>query len=84
MPRSRLRIRAKFFLVLGVLVPAIGAVAVVGGRELGHIERETRTLYDDNIRISNLAANLGGSLADAAQVQGRRSRPASRSWSAAR
>ena len=69
MSRPRLRIRAKFFLVLGVLIPAIGAVAVVGVRELGHMEREARTLYIDNIQISHLAAHLGESLADAAQVE---------------
>ena len=65
----RLRIRTKFFLVLGALIPAIAAVAIVGVRELGHMEREARTLYTDNIQISHLATNLGGSLADAAQVE---------------
>ena len=69
MSRPRLRIRAKFFLVLGVLILAIGAVAVVAVRELSHMEREARTLYIVNIQISHLATHLGESLADAAQVE---------------
>ena len=69
MHRPQPRIRAKFFLVLGVLILAICAVAVVGARELGHMEREARTLYGVNIQISHLATHLGESLADAAQVE---------------
>ncbi len=68
LPRFRLSIAAKFFLMLAVVAPLIVAVAVVGDRGLHGMKDETDLIINDNVHVNQVLDSLGAKLARADQV----------------
>src|SRR5258707_1587964 len=68
MRAPQLLIGTKFALTLAVVVPALGAVALIGGLGMAHLNDEVTTLYRTNIQISQGATALGDSFDEVAQT----------------
>lgn len=64
MPRLRLRVGAKFSLAVGLLLPAILVVAVLGSFGLSRLNTKVQTLYADNQLTTQRTADLAGALDD--------------------
>lgn len=64
---SRLRIGAKFFLVLGAVIPMVLALAAVALVGLGRANDATDQIYGHNLRVTALTGELEAYLDDAAE-----------------
>jgi diguanylate cyclase (GGDEF)-like protein len=66
--RVRLTITAKFLAVLAVVGPLIVMVAVGGVTGVRAMKAESDAVFDDNIQVSQVLADLGGDLARAEAI----------------
>jgi diguanylate cyclase (GGDEF)-like protein len=61
-PLPKLRVAPKFFLVLGVVVPAIAAMAWIGLHGLAGLRSDINHIYDDNLLTTQVTSRLATEL----------------------
>jgi len=66
--RIRVPIAWKFFLLIGVVVPSVLAVSVVGVRALGSMKQRLDTVYEDALNRARTIGQLSTAVEEAEEM----------------